>query len=127
MIGNFTGSKAKNITLVHRKSQLIDERAYKKLATTLEQKLRTSGVNLVLGDEHLAGPDFHVGKQAPGSVVRTKQGKEFPADYVFVAVGNVPNTQLVEEADPSAVSDRKLIKVNDQLQVSSTLLLDSSF
>lgn len=117
-MGKFTGAEAKIITLVHRPQQLIDARAYKKLATTLEQKLRKAGVNLVLGDEHIAGPDFKVGKQDAGAVVRTKQGKEIPADYVFVAVGNSPNTQLLEQVDPSAVSANKLIKVNDQLQVS---------
>ncbi|KAG7530667.1 hypothetical protein FFLO_04893 [Filobasidium floriforme] len=120
ILGKFTGGEAKNITLIHRPQQLIDARAYKKLATTLEQKLRKAGVNLVLGDEHVAGPDFKVGKQDAGAVVRTKQGKEIPADYVFVAVGNSPNTQLLEQVDPSAVSANKLIKVNDHLQVKST-------
>jgi len=88
VLTKFTGSESKKITLIHRKPQLIDARAYKKLAVTLEQKLRAAGVDLILGDEHVAGPDFKTEKQAPGSVVRTKQGKEISADYIFLAVGN---------------------------------------
>lgn len=85
-----------------------------------------AGVDLILGDEHISGPDFSTGKQTPGSTVRTKQGKEVKADYVFVAVGNTPNTQLVQKADPGAVGDKGLIKVNDQLQVRPRTSLFSS-
>jgi NADH dehydrogenase FAD-containing subunit len=118
-LGKFTGSEAKNITLVHRKNQLIDDRAYKKLATSLETKLRSAGVDLILGDEHVAGPDFKTGKQSPGTVIHTKEGKEISADFVFLAVGNSPNTQLIRDVDPSALRLSNLIKVNDQLQVQS--------
>ena len=120
VLTKFTGSESKKITLIHRKPQLIDARAYKKLAVTLEQKLRAAGVDLILGDEHVAGPDFKTEKQAPGSVVRTKQGKEISADYIFLAVGNSPNSQLVADVDPSAIGSSRLINVNDKLQVVST-------
>ena len=119
VLGKFTGSESKKITLIHRKPQLIDTRAYKKLAVTLEQKLRAAGVDLILGDEHVAGPDFKTEKQAPGAVVRTKQGKEISADYVFLAVGNSPNSQLVADVDPSAIGPSRLINVNDKLQIVS--------
>lgn len=87
------------------------------MASTLEQKLRAAKVDLVLDDEHLVGPNFATGRQSPGSVVQTKKGKSIPADFIFVAVGNTPNTQIVERADPSAVTERKLISINDKLQV----------
>lgn len=39
------------------------------------------------------------------------------ADYVFIAVGNRPNTQLLADADPSALAKDGTINVNEFLQV----------
>jgi pyruvate/2-oxoglutarate dehydrogenase complex dihydrolipoamide dehydrogenase (E3) component len=96
---------------------LIDSRAYPKFAQTLENKLRALKVDLVLGDEHVASPEFKTGKQGPGSVVKTKGGKELEADWVFLAVGNTPNTGLLRGVDSAALTAQSLIKVNDYLQV----------
>lgn len=39
------------------------------------------------------------------------------ADFVFIAIGNTPNTQFIAEADPSALSKERTINVNEYLQV----------
>lgn len=118
IIAHYPG-EPKKITLVHRRSALIDERSYSKLSTTLQTKLTNAGVTLILGDEHIAGEGFHTGKQNGTTVVKTKGGKSIEADYIFLAVGNHPNTKLIAEADPAALSSAKLIKVNQFLQVQS--------
>jgi hypothetical protein len=53
------------------------------------------------------------------------------ADFVFLAKGNQPNTELIRDVDPSALTPGGLIKVNEYLQVRSIPLfswdhLDSS-
>ena len=39
------------------------------------------------------------------------------ADFVFIAIGNTPNTHFIAEADPSALSKERTINVNEYLQV----------
>lgn len=111
----------KKITLVHRQPRLLDDRFPIKLSNQLAALLTKAGVELVLGDEHIQEPDLVTGKQNGVRTIRTKKGKELPADYVFIAVGNRPNTQLLADADPSALAKDGTINVNEFLQVESSL------
>lgn len=68
----------KKITLVHKHEQLLDDRFPPKLARTLEEKLRKLNVDLVLGDQHIAGPEFKSG--AGHTLVATKGGKRIEGE-----------------------------------------------
>ncbi|KAJ9110487.1 hypothetical protein QFC19_001613 [Naganishia cerealis] len=135
-----TAHPSKKITLVHRQPRLLDDRFPVKLSNQLEALLKKAGVELVLGDEHIQEPDLVTGKQDVTRTIRTKNGKELEgefvsrsrmclradraamtADYVFIAIGNQPNTQLLANADPAALSKDKTINVNEFLQVQSSL------
>lgn len=107
---------SKKITLVTRNKTLLDSRTPAKLAAQLESKLRALDVDVILGDEHVGNPHFGAGSQ----VVGTKGGKRIEADFVFLAVGNKPRSDLIAKALPSAVTDGGLVRVNDQLQVQGT-------
>jgi hypothetical protein len=127
------------ITLIHRQPRLLDDRFPKKLSNQLEAILKKQNVDLVLGDEHIQEPDLAIGKQNGMRTIRTKNGKEIQggsldrygakicwlcspsADFVFIAIGNTPNTQIIAEADPSALSKDRTINVNEYLQVCQLL------
>lgn len=104
---------SKKITLVHRNKTLLDERFPRKLAAQLERQLRASDVELLLGDEHVGQPHFGAGSQ----VVGTKGGKRIEADYVFLAIGNKPRSELIAKAQPSAVTEAGLVRVDENMQV----------
>lgn len=122
--------------MIHRQPRLLDDRFPKKLSNQLEAILKKANVELVLGDEHIQEPDLVSGKQNGTRTIRTKKGKElqgeFPliselsrtnqsvhlkADFVFIAIGNTPNTQVLADADPSALAKDRTINVNEYLQV----------
>lgn len=99
-------------------------------------------MELVLGDEHIQEPDLVTGKQNGMRAIRTKNGKEIkgvlssltvidhllilvcPADFVFIAIGNIPNTQIIGDADPSALAKDRTINVNEYLQVGPAAVCD---
>ncbi|KAJ9110770.1 hypothetical protein QFC20_002811 [Naganishia adeliensis] len=117
----FSQHPGKKITLIHRQPRLLDDRFPKKLSNQLEALCKKNGVELVLGDEHIQEPDLVTGKQNGMRAIRTKNGKEIKADFVFIAIGNIPNTQIIGDADPSALAKDRTINVNEYLQVQSSL------
>lgn len=73
----------KKITLVHRQPRLLDDRFPIKLSNQLAALLTKTGVELVLGDEHIQEPDLVTGKQNGVRTIRTKKGKELPGGFVL--------------------------------------------
>jgi hypothetical protein len=43
---------------------------------------------------------------------------------VFIAIGNAPNTQIIGDADPSALAKDRTINVNEYLQVGLSVICD---
>lgn len=57
------------------------------------------------------------GLQSEVKKLKLKSGKEVLGDYIFVSVGNNPNTGLVASVDPAAITSG-LIAVDVYLKVS---------
>ncbi|OWZ73497.1 hypothetical protein AYX14_01037 [Cryptococcus neoformans] len=99
-----------------------------KLSKSLEQVLKNHNVNLILDDSVLipVGDDASVAGEWDGSFglqnevkkLKLRSGKEVQGDYIFVSVGNNPNTGLVASVDPAAITGG-LIAVDSYLRVAS--------
>ncbi|KAK4687483.1 apoptosis-inducing factor 2, partial [Tremellales sp. Uapishka_1] len=98
-----------------------------KLSTALEKALKDIDITTVLGDKvviakgDVAEGDWNgsFGIQTGIKTVKLESGKTLEADYVFMSVGNKPNTGLVAKAD-SAALDNDLVTVDEYLRVKST-------
>ncbi|KAL0252747.1 hypothetical protein I308_102139 [Cryptococcus tetragattii IND107] len=99
-----------------------------RLSKSLEQVLITLNVNLVLDDSvsipvgdnpSLEGEwNGSFGLQSEVKKLKLKSGKEVLGDYIFVSVGNNPNTGLVASVDPAAITSG-LIAVDVYLKIAS--------
>lgn len=68
-------------------------------------------------DASVAGEwDGSFGLQNEVKKLKLRSGKEVPGDYIFVSVGNNPNTGLVASVDPAAITGG-LIAVDSYLKV----------
>jgi hypothetical protein len=136
----------KPVTIVHSLSHVLnptsspqpnkDQPAYTaptslpKLSLALEKQLAQLNIDLVLNDRVVIPPP---GTGSPASVewdgnhgrtrggikrVRTTSGKIVEADFVFVSIGNRPNSGLVKDADAGAVKGG-MIWVDEYLRVSA--------
>ncbi|WVQ85451.1 hypothetical protein IAT38_007616 [Cryptococcus sp. DSM 104549] len=100
-----------------------------KLSKALEKIFAAKDIDVVLGDRVVipqAGAavapgawDGSFGLQGGVKKVTLKSGKVVEADFVFVSVGNTPNTWLVEAADKGAITNR-LVAVDDYLKIKTT-------
>ncbi|ODO07301.1 hypothetical protein L198_00880 [Cryptococcus wingfieldii CBS 7118] len=100
-----------------------------KLSKNLQTVLEGMNVKLILGDRAVipeAGSvtdfaqwDGTAGPQSQVKKLSLQSGEQVEADYVFVSVGNKPNTQLVESVDQDAITSG-LVAVDDYLKVAST-------
>lgn len=98
------------------------------LSHSLEKQLEKRGVKLILNDK-VKFPKEGEAKEgewdgstgALGKVydIPLESGKSFQADYLFQAVGNKPNSQLVEDVDDSALCDGGFIAVDRYFRVQS--------
>ncbi|TXT08664.1 hypothetical protein VHUM_02792 [Vanrija humicola] len=97
----------------------------RKLSVALQKTLKQRHVNVVLDDKvvfpsgPVSGADWD-GSSGPQGGVRKLQlrsGRSIEADYVFVSIGNTPNSGLVKAADPSALTKNNYIKVNSYFRV----------
>ena len=109
-----------------------------KLSIALEKQLKENKVDLVL-DDRVEVPsrgarlsegawDGTFGLLNGVKTVKTSQGKTLngtsslralansAADYVFISIGNKPNTSLVASAYPSALDSKGLIKIDDGMR-----------
>ncbi|WOO83712.1 Apoptosis-inducing factor A [Vanrija pseudolonga] len=97
----------------------------RKLSVALEKTLKQRSVNVVLNDKvvfpsgPVSGSDWDGTSGPQGGVrrLRLQSGKSIEADYVFVSIGNTPNSGLVKAADPTALTNNNYIKVNSYFRV----------
>ncbi|WVW82153.1 hypothetical protein I302_104159 [Kwoniella bestiolae CBS 10118] len=142
----------KQITIIHNRSTLLTPLTESSPSGNLNEKipesytsppthlkLANSLTNLVKGHTNLILNDKVIipqpdepstesnwngsfGLQPSLVTIRTESGKSVKADYVFLSVGNKPNSGLVRVTDPSAVEGKTgLIKVDEYLKVKSTI------
>jgi NADPH-dependent 2,4-dienoyl-CoA reductase/sulfur reductase-like enzyme len=98
-----------------------------KLSSALEAAIPALGIELILNERvvvpspgaAVAEGEWDGSFGALGGIKRVKTvgGKTVEADYVFVSIGNKPNSAIVQKADPAAVK-RGLVVVDEFLRVS---------
>ncbi|KAJ8293039.1 Apoptosis-inducing factor 2 [Rhodotorula toruloides] len=111
------GKGRKEITLVHSRERLLDQAGWKeKLGKSLEGQLEGYGVRVVMGRKVVDVPE-KTGRIEGGEEFHLDDGQKIKADFVFLATGNAPNSDLVASFDPSVLDDSKHIKVNPAFQV----------
>ena len=101
-----------------------------KLSVALESQLKQLGIELITNDQVVIPSstanldpgewDGKPGLQDGVKKVKLKSGKTLEADYVFVGIGNKPNVELVQKADPGALV-AGLVGVDEYLKVSRQL------
>jgi len=106
---------SKSVTIVDANDKLIAGNNLRdKFHTYLEAGLEKLGVKVVLGErltERLSGNSFKK------RTLRTDKGTEIESDIQLLCGGFRPVAALVQEMDPSLVTERGAIKVNDTLQL----------
>lgn len=122
---------------MHSRERLLDQAGWKeKLGKSLEGQLEGYGVRVVMGRKVVdvpektgrieGGEEFHLddGQKIKGEFLPFSQASNdtsltdsAAADFVFLATGNAPNSDLVASFDPSVLDDSKHIKVNPAFQV----------
>ncbi|KAL1406198.1 hypothetical protein Q8F55_007887 [Vanrija albida] len=124
----------KHVTIVHSDNGLLQpsgiastaKEVYsppptdRKLSVALEKSLKQRAVNVVLNDRVVfpKGPvqgsewDGTSGLQHGVRRLALQSGKSVEADYVFVSIGNTPNSGLVKAVDPTALTNNNYIKVD---------------
>lgn len=85
-----------------------------KLSTNLEKQLSGRGVNVILGAR--GEGELTMGAR-PLSPIALSNGDSVEADYVFLSTGNIPNSGLVREADPKALTPSGHIAVDSLFRV----------
>ncbi|BGP26567.1 hypothetical protein JCM10295v2_005520 [Rhodotorula toruloides] len=110
-------SEKKEITLVHSREGLMDQGGWReKLGRSLRSQLEGYGVKVMLGRKVVDAPE-KTGRIEGGKEFHLDDGEAIEADFVFLATGNAPNSDLVASFDSSALNDAKHIKVNPFFQV----------
>lgn len=90
------------------------------LSTSLESQLAKRGVDVILGDRVVSGPNnspLTAGPVGSLSSFSLRSGKTVEADYILLSTGNVPNSSLVRSADPGAVTPTGHIAVDALFRV----------
>ncbi|WVW82151.1 hypothetical protein I302_104157 [Kwoniella bestiolae CBS 10118] len=110
-----------------------------KLSNTLTSLVKAQNVRLILDDKVII-PDGlgntnaeeewegSFGLQSSLKVIKTENGQRVKADYIFLSVGNKPNSAFVRGTDPNAVEGSTgLVKVDEYLRVKSSILGDGNY
>ncbi|KLT40111.1 FAD/NAD(P)-binding domain-containing protein [Cutaneotrichosporon oleaginosum] len=131
----------KKVTIVHgepallhageRRKEQPDPKEYvapptaPRLSASLEDQLKKRGVELVYEDRVDAGADgkeLHTGPLGQLTRLPLASGGSVEADYVFLSIGNAPNSSLVADVDPSAVTRSGHIAVDAHFHILSSKL-----
>ncbi|KUF89986.1 Apoptosis-inducing factor B [Phytophthora nicotianae] len=106
---------SKSVTIVDANKQLISGSNLRdKFYSYLNASLEKLGVKVVLGErltERLTGNGFEQ------RTLRTDKGTEIESDIQLLCGGFRPVATLVQEMDPSLVTDQGFVKVNEKLQL----------
>ncbi|GAA5991724.1 hypothetical protein JCM10908_001112 [Rhodotorula pacifica] len=114
-----SGRSKKEITIVHSQEKYLTEAGWKDgFNSSIKSQLKAMGVKTVLGAKVDDIPET-TGKMEGGKRdFKLSNGQTVSADFVFLAIGNSPNTQLVRDFDARAVNtSNKLVKVKPSFQV----------
>ncbi|KAG7449907.1 FAD/NAD(P)-binding domain-containing protein [Guyanagaster necrorhizus] len=109
----------KKVTLLHSRRRLLpkyDEGMHVEIV----QSLTALNVEMILG-ERLDMNSVDNVNDAGQRIVRTESGKEIAADLLLLCTGQIPNTALLKEMDPSTMNpENSLAHVLRSLQLGST-------
>ncbi|KAK0454356.1 hypothetical protein EV421DRAFT_1700146 [Armillaria borealis] len=115
----------KKVTLLHSRRRLLpkyDEGMHVEIV----QSLIALNVEMILG-ERLDMSSVDKVNDAGQRVVRTQSGKEIAADVLLLCTGQIPNTALLKEMDPSTLNpENSLAHVLRTLQLGESVSSTSS-
>ncbi|BGP57138.1 hypothetical protein JCM8202v2_004778 [Rhodotorula sphaerocarpa] len=114
-----SGRNRKEVTIVHPQQRYIADEGWKDhFNSSIGHQLESLGVRTVFGAKVEESPKA-TGKIADGpKEYRLTNGETVSADFVFLAVGNRPNTSILSDFDSAAVNpENKLAKVESSFQV----------
>ncbi|KWU45876.1 FAD/NAD(P)-binding domain-containing protein [Rhodotorula sp. JG-1b] len=112
-------AKKQGITIVHAQETYLTEPGWKDgFNSSIRSQLDGLGVKTIFGAKVDDIPD-KTGQLAGGTQdFALSNGETVTADFVFLAIGNSPNTQLVQKLDPEAINNsNKLVKVKPSFQL----------
>ena len=101
------------ITLVEKMNQVMDQLDYD-MATLVHENLQSNQVSLQLEDGVLA---FHENSDRDTVTVELESGKKLETDFVVLAIGVKPNSELAKDAGIT-LNQRGGIVVDEHLQTS---------
>ncbi|CAG8552188.1 5197_t:CDS:1 [Funneliformis mosseae] len=109
--------KEKEITLIHGKEELLTPKFPKKLKDSLATQLKDLNVNLILGDR-IDFERYNVGNGLSKMTITTEKGQTVESDIQFVAIGQKPNTSIIEQLNADLIDENThLVKVKSTLQL----------
>jgi len=111
MAENLAGHGLK-VTIIDLANQIMPP-LDSEMAVPVEEKLKSKGVELVLGDS----VEAFTQDENQGLRLKTKSGKEISADMAILAIGIRPETELAEKAGLK-IGGRGGITVNEEMQTS---------
>ncbi|CCG82077.1 putative Amid-like NADH oxidoreductase [Taphrina deformans PYCC 5710] len=105
----YSGQKAKDVTLVHRGSALLNDVYPAKLRKNLKSQLESLGVHVLTG--------ISVEGELQAGQVTFSNGQSQSCDLIYSTTGGKPNSRLIKDLDASAVSTNGSVRVEKSLQV----------
>lgn len=99
-----------SVTLIEKRARILPHFSLQ-AAKLAEQQIRKIGVELILGDEVVGATQ----KSEMGFSLQLQSGKSIETDFVVVAIGQEPFTQLLGEAGAALQKDGSL-RVNAQME-----------
>ncbi|KAM6497368.1 FAD/NAD(P)-binding domain containing protein [Amanita muscaria] len=86
-----------------------------KLRTRLESRVREMGIDIIFNDYV---DQLELGPISSGTGIKTRHGKEIPADYAVSTRGPRPNTEFIATSlTPSVLNSRGLVKILPTFQL----------
>ncbi|KAK0435916.1 hypothetical protein EV421DRAFT_1908407 [Armillaria borealis] len=100
----------KKVTLLHSRQRLLPkyDKGMHVENGLVVQSLIALNVEMILG-EHLYMSSVDKVNDAGQRVVQTQSGKEMAADVLLLCTGQIPNTALLKEMDPSMLNPENLL------------------
>ncbi|TKY85304.1 hypothetical protein EX895_005466 [Sporisorium graminicola] len=106
--------ETKQITLVNRTDRIAVPKSQEAVSHRLKQQLaKHPNVTLILQDTLIE--EVQTRKLPTTETLHTHGGKVIKADFTLQAIGNKPNSDLIK--DDAVLDDKRLIRVNQFLQV----------
>ncbi|KIL56785.1 hypothetical protein M378DRAFT_133689 [Amanita muscaria Koide BX008] len=105
----------KRVTIVQGDKALLNNAYPDKLRTRLESRVREMGIDIIFNDYV---DQLELGPVSSGTGIKTRHGKEIPADYAVSTRGPRPNTEFIATSlTPSVLNSRGLVKILPTFQL----------